>query len=334
MAKNKHINKSTVVVALLAVAVVGLFGLQMGWFSNVQFQATQVPIQPPSSQPPAQIPPASSQICTSNTQPSLALTTSNKYTGGAIVGVNVGYRIHGTNSWTTSVTPATITSSPGDVLDIYVATNNATNYGTVIQYTMPCASYPKLEVPIYPVATVTSLSATTWNKDGTVNANGTADQTVNTGDIITMPFRVSGQFQKAYGSVNAGAFSNSIVCFANKTVTGGLAITDNMGNSLTANAPVPAKAFVGTNATYSWYFPVIESSKDYNYNLVITADSATKLAAGIGYAQGWSIACQVFDSGPYLDSTYTNSVLYGIQNELRTDNIGATSEPIVKFALK
>jgi len=309
-----------VFLGIIALAVIGaVYGLYTGAISFPVVQQTITPTTVVSG----------GVQCTSNTQPSLTFSVANAYTGVAITGLNIRYRVLGSEAWTTTTSPATITGSAGQTFEIGVGDENTTDNGLTTIYTMPCESYPKTEVKVAPIATASSVSTTIWNPDGTVNANGTNALDMAAGDIKNFKLQLTGQYQKDWGDVAAGENSNVLVCFANKTVISNMVIP-----SLQTAGFVPSEAYVGINDTYAFKFPIVKSSGDTPvYTMTVTASSSTAPTGG-GDQNDANIVCNIYDSGLYLDGTYTNKLAYGVQDENRADHSGSASEVEFTVSIK
>jgi hypothetical protein len=312
-------NPYLVVLAAVVLSVGAFYVMSGGKFGGTTYTVT-----------PTTVPVPGGVQCTSNTQPSLTYSAANSYTGAAVQGASgaLRYRILGSETWTQTTLPATITGSAGQVLEMGVLDENTTWNGVTDVYTMPCESYPKREVKVSPIATATSVTATIWNPDGTVNSNGTNALNMAAGDIKNFKLQLTGVYQSDWGDVSAGENSNIMVCFANKSSISNLVIP-----SLQSAGFVPSTAYVGTNDTYAFKVPIIKSNQDTPvYTMTVTASSSVTPTGG-PVQDSDDIVCDIYDSGLYLDGTYTNKLGFGVQDENRADHSGSASEVNFKVSI-
>lgn len=261
-------------------------------------------------------------VCESSTTPTITQKTANSFTGASISGVKLDWRKKGTSSWTavTGGSGSSFNADAFDKIEIILGSENTTHYGNILDvYTVPCSETPEQEEKVDVIATVGNLVATVWNKDNTVNANGTSDLDLSAGDVTTIPFQITGEYQKTWGNMNAGQSSNVLTCAYNKTIYDKIDITDTQGNSLSLTS-TPDLFHVGSNGTTSWFFPVVRGSEDIDMKMVLDVDATV---APLGYEDG-DVECGVYDSQLYHDATTTNEHFYGVEDE-NNNEVGASA---------
>jgi hypothetical protein len=349
--KGNILMSALILTAIFAVLAVGFMALSYKGAADAQaLSVAQLSTVPTPAAGTAGTPTGGTPVTTT-----ITLSTSNKFLGTAITGVNLQYRQVGVKAWTTTVSPGSITASQGQVYEIGVAAENATDYGigtptatlgTVVNnpdstkatvlYTVPYATTATIDFALAPVATVASLTFFTNNPDGNgANANGTAYQALAATEK-DMPFTISGISQTSYGSLQAGRYSNLLVCNVNRTsIPNPLKLLNSDGSETNLRASlVPQNTYTGTNGTYSWYFPVIEGGASYSYKLAVIPSTVAANAPSAGAnGEGANVKCELYDSGSYWDaSTGSNNIYYGVQDELSNDVVGATTRMQMSFA--
>lgn len=210
--------------------------------------------------------------CNLGTQTTVTLAGKDAYNGSASGGTHA-YMVSSDGGKTfgpvaTVSDGGTITSSPGQVLDILWGDGATTGYFSAIsQNTVPCTGAVTFTQPLY---TNGSFSSTVFNTNGQVIDGTTTNQTLGAGDIKDLPLKIVGTYNKAtpYGWVAVAEY--------NKTEITDIKLLDSSGNLLpTASLPNSFSSIFpqGSSTTSVYLIPAQFSSTDLNLKAEITAST-------------------------------------------------------------
>lgn len=237
----------------------------------------------------------------------MTLNTPSLYTGTAVTTQNVVRKVAGVTM--TDVAGAGTFAAPvGQKYDILfgVDSNSGTAqpYGPKVQYTVPCEPTPSVEQTVVDDALATDLTALAFNPDTGNVISPTETLTMVAGTPKTVAFRWTGSYQEDFGNRycedNEGK-SNVLVVRYNTTQYTKVAVTDLSGNAAPAYngqiSKILSSASGFSDATFT--FPVLRSSADYNYKLVLTPSTTVTPIGSQGnvtlylYSDNWFINTDV-----------------------------------------
>lgn len=260
--------------------------------------------------------------CYLATAPSLTVLFNDELSGASAAGLtNYAYRRTGTSTWTTGTgSSASISGDPGSKWEFIVAPDNTTYYGNQATFTVPCESYPRVEIKTAAIANPGDTAALSWayNTDGTVNKAG-AEQAMGASATYTLPFRIEGTYQKAVGSPYA-PYGLIATCKYNTTTTSQFYVQDSSGNTY-PTAPTPASVAGASGfALGSFYMPKIEGSTTYSGKIYIkTSATQPDVLAG-------NYTCFFDDLQLYYDSN-DNTYKFGAVDETNS-GVGMTKNEL------
>ena len=202
----------------------------------------------------------------------VTLSATNKFTAAATGGTH-RYRIN--NGPALTVTDAaTLTASPGD--RIQVLWGNAvdtTHFGAVTSEIVPCSG-----TKTYTTELVTNGSVTieVFNEEGNLIVNGTENETMANGDVVTLTAKLKGSYQNGF------PYGGVIVVEFNGTGSGSEFddVIVDFGGSPTS-VPSIYSITMGTSArTKAFTVPAILSNQIIEGTIVLQADSVINPSIG------------------------------------------------------
>lgn len=249
--------------------------------------------------------PSSENSCTLDNAPQITVNVVDKYAVATAENVNVAYRKVGETTWSTTTAGSTLELAPGDKIEFLADPSFSVGYGEDQIYTVPCKVKDSVTLQVAPKISA-SITGTFWNADG-----DTAAQDMGVGDAKTVSFRLTGEHNTDYGNAQIGY--NVLNCKVNSTE-----ITDFQINGLQETAK-PSIIPATTGMTdYTYKFPVMESNKDYKYDVYIVASDSVNPTH--------DIVCTLYDTN-YDINQKDGSLIQGVQDESR-NNLGLDESTI------
>lgn len=152
----------------------------------------------------------------------VTLSATDMYTSVGSGGTH-RYRI---NSGATNTVSdgGTFTASPGDTLEIVFenASASGTYFSVLATEVVPCSGTEEFHVEVVPNGTIT---IDVFNEEGNLISEGTENETVAAAEVVTLPAKLKGTYQKGipYGGVivveyNGSEFDDVIVNFGGSEV--------------------------------------------------------------------------------------------------------------------
>jgi hypothetical protein len=261
------VNKWIVAVVFGAVFVGALiYSNNLGMFSFMGIGALSVAGTPSSGG----VASNAIQVCDIGNQVTVTLSGSDAYNGSATGGTHA-YKINGGTTQTVS-DAGTLTASPGDVLSILWedGSSSASYYSALTSETVHCKGTDRIVQNLYKNGT---LTIQVFNDQNLLINGGANNQTVNAGDVITIPIKVKGQYQRGlpYGGVMVAEYNSTYM--QNVIV--------NLGGASTDTPAFYSVSSIGRN-TKAYTVPAILGSQELDGTVTLQA-SATQDPGTAGY---------------------------------------------------
>lgn len=325
MAKNSH--------AYMIAGVFLLLGVGITWF--LTSGGTTPGSFTPTPQPETQI------ECLSTTSPTVTLSTPDVYGGAAVTTQNIVRKMSGSSPMisTSDVAGAgTFDANAGDTYQIMFGIDSDDDdeepYGPIVKYTVPCEENPELEIAVVDDAEATDLTAIAFDPDDGNQITTSDDLDVDAGEIKTVKFRWTGSFEEDFGNrwcEDDDGVKNVLVVRYNTSTFDKVYATDLSGNKL-PTAGIAINRILSSSSGMTddtFWFPVIRSNADYEYKLVLDADSTEEPKGSYS-----NVTAYLYDVSHYIDNDVTpQGWLCGIMDE-DANEVGAAAADSLSIYLE
>src|SRR3990167_3894611 len=215
-------------------------------------------------------PASSSSVICAVEDTTVTLAALNKYTQVSTGGAH-RYRVNGASP-STVADAGTLTASPGDKIEVlwYNASTSGNYYSDLNTYTIPCkGTYSPPKELFQNMSTVTIQ---VFNEEGNVIDGGVENETLAAGDVVTLPIKFTGQYQRGlpYGLV--------VVAEWNSTEIDDVIV--NLGGSEVSVPQIESVAAANRAKAYS--VPAILSNQILEGSVTIDSDDTINPADGGG----------------------------------------------------
>lgn len=286
--------KTSGIVYIMAIAVIGLVVLVGGNYMGVFSTGQQADPTAPSSQ------------C--EYSPTVKINTPDLYGGAAVTTKNV-YRI-GNAAWTEVAGAGTFTANPGDVVEYVIGIGDANTeddaqpFGPKGTYTVPCAPYPSITESVVDDDLATSITARAWDpEDGTV-ISISAPIDIDNGDTFSIKTEWMSTYQEDYGNRFCGEGNVIVVEYNANNYTSWTLTPAAAGN------PYPSATVPSVHSTRSGYttkafeVPTLKSNEILYVYAIADASGSGKEPEGL-----YNTTLTMYDSNWYIDTSVTPSVI-------------------------
>lgn len=266
LAKKKGTRKTLgfIGLGLLGVGLLGTFTMVIPQLQE-PFAFT---VTPPEEGEVPPIPPVEKGVIPCPTEDvTVTLSSIGKYTAISTEGTH-RYRVNGAPAKTVS-NDGTFEASYGDILDILWMNESKTGYFSAVDtFTVPCGGTKTFYTEL---AKNASLTVNIFNEEGNLEDGVGENETLGTGDVVTLDMNVKGEFEKDF------THGFTLIVEMNKTAMDDIIIADEDGVEL-ADVDVPAvyTTDFGSDAKAKAYaFPAVISNIKWEGTITIDTDDNT-----------------------------------------------------------
>lgn len=249
----------------------------------------------------------------------VTVTTPDVYGGADLTG-KVIYRVQGTTTWKDVSGGGTFNANPGDVIEYYagISTSDGQDepFGSKGIWTVPCKSYPTLEVPMIDDSVEGDLVVTFTDPEDN-NVISTSDPIdIDNGDIFSIPFKIATDFEEDYGNEYCGADGVMVFTYQTANLTD-LKLLDKNGSPFPTTAiPTLDTSSASGYTQRAFSVPAIKGLTGVEGFVRVDATGSGVEPSGTIYNITWSL----YDSDWFVNNDISGSpVQCGPEDEDHTD---------------
>ena len=212
-------------------------------------------------------------------------------------------------------TSASVTVSPGDIVDVWFGSSSTTDYGSLEEdIEIPCKGTFDISGSFY--TEDESVSITIYDEENDLAQTGAANnQTLGIGEQVEMRMRVKGNYETYYGNPEV-SLDNVLLIEYDKSEIDEVTVIGPDGELAKSSVPLLEDAASGFTEM-GFVFPKIEGSESVDYTLVINADDVENPSA--------DMTIKIYDADFFYNSE-TGEIEEGWEDQ-STNDIGAATEP-------